>query len=343
MPGQALVVPAKRPDYEAVGPVIEVNAYAYQPPEEAVPMIGWFGTRLSAVILFAYQVTPEGSLQAMDDVRTIGAAYAQNTVPVMSIINFSESSGGGATAHTVFTVPAARDRLLMQIAEVIRRKGYLGLNIDFENVRPDDRTAYNAFLQRVVDTLHPLGCLVSTALMPKTADDQPRADDVAYDYEAHGRIADFVVLMTYEWGYRSGPPQAISPITEMRRVVTYARSVMPAAKISLGFETYARDWLIPHRTGQLAETYSPQEAVLRAARYGADIGYDEEAQAPFFRYTDEEGREHEVWFEDARSAEAKFDLVKAFQLRGISYWVLGYPFPQNWALLESHFTIGRWH
>ncbi|WP_253948310.1 hypothetical protein, partial [Shigella sonnei] len=72
----------------------------------------------------------------------------------------------------------------------------------------------------------------------------------------------------------------------------------------------------------------------RAIQYGAEIQYDEQAQSPFFRYEDEQGQIHEVWFEDARSAQAKFNLVKTFGLRGISYWALGLPFPQNWFLLE---------
>jgi spore germination protein len=50
---------------------------------------------------------------------------------------------------------------------------------------------------------------------------------------------------------------------------------------------------------------------------------------------------HEVWFEDARSAQAKFDTVKSYNLIGISYWALGYPFPQNWVLLEDNFTIKK--
>lgn len=163
----------------------------------------------------------------------------------------------------------------------------------------------------------------------------------AHDYEAHGRIVDFVVLMTYEWGYRLGPPQAISPINQMRRVVEYARSVMPAEKIFLGFQIYARDWLLPHVQGQEAETFSPQEAINRAVKYGASIQYDTLAQSPFFRYVDEQGRGHEVWFEDARSAQAKFNLAKEFNLRGISYWALGYPYPQNWALLRDNFNIKK--
>jgi spore germination protein len=50
---------------------------------------------------------------------------------------------------------------------------------------------------------------------------------------------------------------------------------------------------------------------------------------------------HEVWFEDARSAQAKFDTVKEYGLEGISYWALGYPFPQNWTLLQENFFITR--
>ena len=60
-----------------------------------------------------------------------------------------------------------------------------------------------------------------------------------------------------------------------------------------------------------------------------------------FRYTDEQGREHEVWFEDARSAQAKFDMVKQYKLRGVSYWALGFPYPQNWALLDDNFKIRK--
>jgi hypothetical protein len=51
--------------------------------------------------------------------------------------------------------------------------------------------------------------------------------------------------------------------------------------------------------------------------------------------------ENEVWFEDARSAQAKFDTVKEYNLRGISYWALGYPFPQNWVLLEDNFIVQK--
>ena len=35
-------------------------------------------------------------------------------------------------------------------------------------------------------------------------------------------------------------------------------------------------------------------------------------------------------------------MVKDYNLGGISYWTLGYPYPQNWALLDDNFTIRKY-
>ena len=300
------------------------------------------GHLLTYISPFAYMVTENGTLiSTVRDDLTISAALTNHVVPMMSITNFTSTQAGSNLAHIVLSNSNLRELTITNILRIMDEKGYKGLNIDFENVLPADRENYNQFLQLAVDRLHPRGYFVSTAVAPKTSATQAGLLYEAHDYRAHGRIADFVVLMTYEWGYRKGPPQAISPVNQMRRVVEYALSVMPPEKIFLGFQIYARDWLLPHVQGQEAETFSPQEAVRRALKYGAAIQYDTLAQSPFFRYVDEQGRGHEVWFEDARSAQAKFDLVKEFNLRGVSYWALGYPYPQNWALLNDNFTIRK--
>ena len=85
---------------------------------------------------------------------------------------------------------------------------------------------------------------------------------------------------------------------------------------------YGYDWTLPFKQGTTAKAVSPQQAIALAARHKVDIQYDETAQAPFFHYTDENQRRHEVWFEDARSIQAKFNLIKELHLRGISYWKL---------------------
>lgn len=128
---------------------------------------------------------------------------------------------------------------------------------------------------------------------------------------------------------------AVAPIRNVRQVVDYALTEMEPNKIYLGIPTYGYDWLLPFQRGvSRATSISNPEALALARRYRAAIRYDEQAQSPWFRYTDEQGREHEVWFEDARSISAKLALVQERGLYGISYWNLMRPFPQNWVTLN---------
>ena len=337
--GQALVIPTLTPI--SAKPVIDVNAYTINTGETGAEEIHDVGKDLTFWMPFAYRMTDTGGLEAIDDSAMIQAAIEEKIVPVLCITNFSATEAGSTLAHTILSNNDIQERLLTTIITTMKEKGYRGINIDFENVLPADRVLYNQFLQLTVDRLHPEGFFVSTALAPKVSSEQKGLLYEAHDYEAHGRIVDFVVLMTYEWGYRLGPPQAISPLNEIKRVLDYAVTVIPRDKIFFGFQIYARDWVVPHVPGSEAETFSQQEAIRRAVQHNVAIQYDETAQSPFFRYADEQGQMHEVWFEDARSAQAKFDTVKNYRLRGISYWVLGYPFPQNWALLEDNFTIRK--
>lgn len=334
-PGMSLVIPIRK------RPVIEVNGYTYTMGNAGVPAIKEVGESLTYMSPFAYLIKEDGSFQSIADTPLINAAYSEKVVPMMAITNFTYSSLGHNLAHIVLSTKSIREALLDNVLNIMKEKGYRGLNIDFENVLPEDRELYNNFLQLTVDRLHPEGYFVSTALAPKTGPTQQGLLYTAHDYPAHGRIVDFVVLMTYEWGYRLGPPQAISPINRIRDVLNYAVSVIPRNKIFFGFQIYARDWVIPHVKGQEAETFDMQEAIRRGVKYGVSIQYDTKAQSPFFRYTNEKGIGHEVWFEDARSAQAKFDMVKEYGIRGISYWALGYPYPQNWVLLEDNFTVKK--
>lgn len=80
---------------------------------------------------------------------------------------------------------------------------------------------------------------------PKISGQQQGLLCEAHDYASQGQIADFVTLMTYEWGWAGGPPLAIAPINEVQRVLNYAITVIPRNKILMGIPLYGRDWKIP--------------------------------------------------------------------------------------------------
>ncbi|PYI54834.1 LysM peptidoglycan-binding domain-containing protein [Paenibacillus flagellatus] len=337
--GQRLRIPrqgAKR--------TIETNGYL-QPAnaETDRTIVNETAEFLTYFSLFQYIVRRDGTLQPPNDEAALAAIRGTNAVPMMVITNFESGTFSAETARAVFDNPDTRSKLIDNVLATMRAKNFYALNIDFEHVFPADREKYNAFLRDITARVHAENKLVSTALAPKASATQAGSWYEAHDYAAHGRIVDFVIIMTYEWGWSGGPPMAVAPIPQVRRVLDFAVTVIPRGKIMMGAPLYGYNWTLPYTPGgKFAPTLSPKAAVNLARDVGAYIQYDYTAQAPFFRYYDNDGRQHIVWFEDARSMQAKFDLIKEYGLRGISYWVLGQRFPQNWALLEANFNIKKY-
>lgn len=333
--GQVIFIPVSKPKLGT----IDVNGYVFPSVEDSVLELTL--PHLTYLSIFSYQVRPNGTLSTIDDTPLITAARAQNVAPMMVITNIREGgSFDSELAHTILTSVDTQMTLIENIVNVLEEKNYYGLDIDFEYIYPEDRQNYNNFVSRVVNRLRPLGYTVATSLAPKTSADQPGLLYEAHDYPAHGALVDHVILMTYEWGYTYGPAQAVAPINQVERVLQYAVAVIPSKKILMGIPNYGYDWTLPFVQGSAARSLSNNGAVELAARVGAQIMFDTKAQSPYFTYYDA-GRRHIVWFEDARSIQAKLLLVDKYNLGGISVWTLMNFFPQMWLVLESMYNVRK--
>ncbi len=336
--GQQLTIPRMRK------PSIETNAYVSAAngnfSRAALDAVREHAKNLTYIAPFSYEVQRDGSLSALDVPAVQNAASNSGAALMMVVTNIENGRFSDTLGEVILNDMQVQNRLLDEILQTAKSNGFQDVHFDFEYLRPADRENYNAFLRKAADLLHGEGLLMSTALAPKTSADQTGAWYTAHDYKTHGEIADFVVIMTYEWGYSGGPPMAVSPIGPVRQVLEYAKTEIPADKIFMGQNLYGYDWTLPYvKGGEYAKAISPQAAIDIARQNRAAIEYDKTAKAPFFHYWDNARREHVVWFEDARSIDAKFSLLKELGLRGISYWRLGFPFPQNWLLLSDRFDI----
>src|SRR5690554_4452881 len=290
--------------------------------------------------LFSFQILRDGTLKRPTLDNLIEIANQNQAILMMVVTNLEGGQFSGELGRAILTNEEIQDILINNIIATAKELNFRDIHFDMEFLPPEIKENYIEFLQKAKVRLENEGFLMSVALAPKTSGEQTGQWYEAHDYERIGNIADFVVLMTYEWGYSGGPPRAVSPIDEVRKVVDYAVTVIPPEKIMLGQNLYGYDWTLPYVPGgDFALAISPKAATQLAKDFQVPIQYSEKNQAPFFEYTDNEGREHIVWFEDARSIQKKFDLIKEYGLRGISYWKLGLEFPQNWLLLEDNFNI----
>lgn len=336
MPGEQLVITY---DQEKLGS-FEVNGYGE--PSISDDLLRKTLPYLTYITPFTYGLTQSGSLVMLNDNHMIDIAKEYDTAPLMHLSTLTEKGNfDSARASIVLNNQTIQDKLIDEIIENMNDKGYYGLDVDFEFINKQDAEKYAAFISNLRSRLNPLGYEVITALAPKISAMQRGTIYEGHLYKEIGIASNAVFVMTYEWGYTYGPPQAVSPLPNVRAVLDYAVSEIPREKIFMGISNYGYDWTLPFEKGDKARSISNDEAIKLAIQYGAEIQYDETAQAPYFNYYDKRGREHVVWFEDARSIQAKLALIPEYGLRGAGYWNIMRPYQQGWTVLNSLYHIKR--
>ena len=335
IPGDILVISY----FDQILGSASLNGYAYpyiEPSllDEQLPY-------LTYLTPFTYGITSSGGLVPLEDDTLLSAARQRDVRPVMHLSTLTEYGQFDTQRGTlVLTDMAVQDQLILEIQQVMRLRGYAGLDVDFEYLSGELAAAYAAFLGRLQRLLGSQGWFVWAALAPKTSSSQRGLLYEGHSYAAVGAAVDAVLLMTYEWGYTAGPPMAVAPLPNVRAVLDYAVTEIPPGKIFLGIPNYGYDWPLPFEPGVTrAQSISNQRAIELAIAYGVAIEYDETAQAPFFHYTDGGGTVHEVWFEDARSMDAKLRLIAEYGFRGAGFWNLMRPFSQTWLTAASLYYI----
>ena len=325
--------------------IVSTNRFAYS-GGYAYPFISpWVLEQtlpyLSDLFIFSYGFTTEGTLipPALDDTFMITLAKNYGVAPILTLTPFGpDGQFSNYLITRVINNEEAKAQLISSLVSEVTEREFEGVDIDFEYILSDDRIAFAQFVSEVRTAINELGYPVSVALAPKTSDTQVGLLYEGKDYALLGEAADYVLLMTYEWGYTHGPAMAVAPLNKVREVVEYALTKIPAEKINLGIPNYGYDWTLPYVKGtSKARTIGNIEAVQLAISQGVSIQFDEVAQSPFFTYV-QNGLTHEVWFEDARSIYGKFGLVQEYSLRGMSYWQIMRLCRANLLLQEEFFS-----
>lgn len=320
---------------------IEVNGYLTPSGTTSDENILANDSDATYVSVFSYQARANGTLVPPKDSTALVTAKRYQIQPLMTVTNFDGNTFSTSLAHTLLANASLRTKFISQILSTCTSKGYAGVNVDFEHMQPADRPLYNQFILDLRDAAHARKLTVSIAMGPKTADNPNQSWMGAFDYKTLGQEVDYLMLMTYEWGWVGGPPMAIAPVNQVRSVLDYATSVIDPQKILMGLSLYGYDWPLPYVQGKTrASGISNNDAQNLAVTEQSTVNWDVESASPWYEYTSG-GIEHRVWYDDPLSAAIKLSLVNEYNLRGVTLWVLGNEFPQLWYLLQDQFTVKK--
>ena len=195
-PGDTVMIPVAR--REKRRPIL-VNGYAY--PSINTNSLNCVLPFLTFLSPFSYKLTPTAELVSPDDSDLIFRAQRSAVMPIMVVTNIFDKGFSTEVLSVILASEELQERLIGNILSELTGKNYYGVNMDIEYIAPDDRDRYNAFLERFTERLHNEGFIVMSALAPKISADQPGVLYEAHDYAEQGRLADYIIIMTYEWGY----------------------------------------------------------------------------------------------------------------------------------------------
>ena len=149
-----------------------VNAYAYPYIDGA--LLDAAAPYLSYLTPFTYGISQNGALLPLNDADLLSAAARYRAAPLMHLSTLTEEgSFSNERSSILLNSPDLQERLIQDILDTMRDKGFYGLDVDFEFVYPNERTLYADFIRTLRERLNPLGYPVIVALAPKTRGDQP--------------------------------------------------------------------------------------------------------------------------------------------------------------------------
>ncbi|WP_168188814.1 LysM peptidoglycan-binding domain-containing protein [Thermoflavimicrobium daqui] len=305
-------------------------------PTSFLRMIDQIAPHLTYLAIFTYSFRSDGTLIPVDDARLISESRRYGVKPLMVLSNLVGATFVPELAEQVIVNENVRRTLIQNVVRTLGEKGYAGVSIDFEFVPPNRRNEFTNFLRELKEAMGER--ILHINAHAKTADNPTNRLVGFLDYRAIGRVVDIMAVMTIDYGFSKGPPDPIAPTWWVEQVINYAISQVNRRKLMIGIPLYGYDWRLPYTPNTVADTLSANRAQNLAIRNRVSIQYDWDLESPWYQYQQEDVW-HRVWFEDIRSLVAKYRLVEIYNLLGVTYWQLGFAFPQNWAYLEKNIEL----
>lgn len=274
---------------------------------------------------FWYELTSEGGLSVYpngEDPKIISFAKNHGIELIPLIANSYKSQ----PVSTILNDPALRHKHIQAIVDKVSQMGYDGIEIDYENLLVTDKQVFVLFLRELKAALSIINKKVVATLMAKIDPTGDVSGATAHDYYGIGQVVDTVRIMAYDYSWTTPGPMA--PSDWVKQVFTYAVSVIPREKLEAGLPTYGYNWGT-RRTGVFY-----QDAINTAKMYNVPIMEDPQ-NGPHYKYTDNNGTPHEVWFTNAFNFKTFLQIVKQLNLHGIALWHPGNDDPAIYDVIRN--------
>ena len=253
----------------------------------------------------------------------IAAARAHGVKIVPMVGNATEGRFDAGRIDRMLA-PANASHVMDRLIDFVTVNDFAGLQIDFEQMTPAQIARVVPWIAQLRQRLNAQGKELSIALEVSLSD---------ADIRALSGVVDYAAIMAYDEHGEDSRPGPISSALFVDKAISRFTRLVPADKLILGIGVYAYDW---REDGGPADSLTTTAALTAARGYRPDddpakvVDFDPTALQSTFSYTDDQGRAHEVWMQDATSVANAMTMSRGRALRGASLWALGEEDPASW-------------
>ncbi|RST74209.1 glycosyltransferase [Siminovitchia acidinfaciens] len=245
----------------------------------------------------------------------------KNDIKIVPLIhNIHNGKWNQETVHQLLNSPEEQAKLIEKLHRLVKKQGFDGINIDFENLNENDRDLLTQFIKELNSVFHADGLSVSI--------DVPAANE-AFDYKGLEKYVDQMIVMAYDENVDK--PGTIASSSWFKEIL----SKLPKEKLIVALGNYGYDW--EWESQQPGESVSFDDVTRLAEKADLNIQWDDMSQTPYLKYM-KNNKVHEIWFLDSATFYNQLKMSTEAGAQGIALWRLGSEDPSVWDILKGHKT-----
>lgn len=244
----------------------------------------------------------------------------------------SNGEAGKNNTSLVLNDYKRRENLIQNIINMVLENELDGINIDFEYMNVEDKGMFSRFIIELAPRLKEYGKVLSVDV---TAPDGSENWSLCYDRHQLGKVADYLIFMAYDqYGNSStkAGTTAGADWVEVNIKKFLGQEGVEKEKLILAMPFYTRLW--KETGGKPESTVVWMKNIDSKLPSNVEKTWNEELKQYYVEYT-QNGATYKMWLEEEQSIQAKFALIKEYDLAGGAYWQKDFEKDSIWNMIAE--------
>ena len=246
----------------------------------------------------------------------------------------SNAEAGIEVTSTIMNSYEERKKLIEKIVSLCVENNLDGINVDFENMKEEDKDLYSRFIIELTPRIKEIGMVISVDV---TAPDGAPAWSLCFDRHVIGDVAYYIVFMAYDqYGKSSDKAGTTAGYNWVKLSLDkfLQTEEIESEKIILGIPFYTRLWTTNSDGEVISNSTVTMKNIDNVLLSDAERNWNDELKQYYVEYSDGNNKK-EIWIEDIESLKAKVSLVKENNLAGIGSWEKDMESEEVWQMLAE--------